>query len=423
MNWLAGTLFLSIGLAITNSSCERKKTAPESEVSVVGGKPALPSDPFVKNAVAIVLRERTLCSGTLISDSVVITGAHCFYDEEKLEERPIPRGAFFVTFGIRAVLKGILSSKNPLSRTVKEVIYHKEHGNVLASELRKSNPTLPPDQFLAWARQRLAGKPPNDIALLILDNPAPSEFKPASLPNPQTEAKVGDPLLIAGYGVTNESNKTGTGVLFSVPTKIGSISPVEKEFVSGKTVGRSSCNGDSGGPVYLDQNQSLTLLGIVSRGPQQCAEAGVGTNTDLRFFEKWIRCGANPVDLSAACEAERKSMVVHQSWWTLPEVKQQTEPDKTKPPVSDEKQETVITEPTFLIEPFLSTKVNFQAHVPGATKIEIWVDKLSVPLFVITGEKGNFTYDFNTHGERTAILKAYQGDKEIANLLKTFLIP
>jgi secreted trypsin-like serine protease len=58
-------------------------------------------------------------------------------------------------------------------------------------------------------------------------------------------------------------------------------------------IGEDSCDGDSGGPLMLEEKdryrKKYTLFGLVSWGAQACATKSLpGVYTDVASFSKWI---------------------------------------------------------------------------------------------------------------------------------------
>ena len=53
--------------------------------------------------------------------------------------------------------------------------------------------------------------------------------------------------------------------------------------------GVDSCNGDSGGPLFLRDNDVYTLRGIVSFGSRRCGTGSPGVYTNVREYIPWIQ--------------------------------------------------------------------------------------------------------------------------------------
>jgi endonuclease G len=144
----------------------------------------------------------------------------------------------------------------------------------------------------------------NDINVLILD--APAAIPPAPL---ATTAQVAAAATIhlVGFGYNDPTLPKGFGVKREVDVPMG---PVKRsnadnltqfealtgfhsnyEFVAGrKGLGKDSCNGDSGGPAYIDTDFGLVVAGLTSRATRDanvpCGAGGIYVRTD--FFRDWV---------------------------------------------------------------------------------------------------------------------------------------
>ena len=133
---------------------------------------------------------------------------------------------------------------------------------------------------------------PDDAALATLATPGIDFSLPGARPAVLTGAGVltapGTPLRVSGYGITDtlpggspQLQSTGLmavsdpdcqsffGADLDRPTMLCAIAP-----------GSDSCNGDSGGPLTLNDG---TLVGLVSWGPETCADpdGAPGVYTEL----------------------------------------------------------------------------------------------------------------------------------------------
>jgi secreted trypsin-like serine protease len=160
----------------------------------------------------------------------------------------------------------------------------------LNASTAKSIPALALKKHPAYKPQlmRLANpvSPPNDIAIVTLSAPAPATHKPVAILSLTNALVVGEPLLLAGYGLTSPSGLDQSGVLRQVTTEITLLSEARKEIEFGNHPGRSACMGDSGGPAFVVRAGKIKLVGVTSRGSFFCDLDGV--YTDARYFAAFI---------------------------------------------------------------------------------------------------------------------------------------
>lgn len=220
--------YFVIPLVILNSlgGCAKSKTAlldaPSSEeVQTTTSYPSV---------VEVVLpRGVGMCSGTFISPRAVLTAAHC---------------------ALNAGTYTLFSS----------------FGTFTATQRATFGPGILND--------------PNDISILILDHNAadPAQGQVAALgQSPQ----VGQEIRIVGFGCDDLDTKTGAGVKRTGTNQILDISdyleldttPTASLIAShnnAKILGpenqAGSCFGDSGGPMFQTQGNSLKVVGVTHAG-------------------------------------------------------------------------------------------------------------------------------------------------------------
>jgi secreted trypsin-like serine protease len=104
-------------------------------------------------------------------------------------------------------------------------------------------------------------------------------------------------VRLAGFGNTDVFSGGGYGRRRMVDVPLASSDPVfgadlETEFVAGAPfLDRDSCNGDSGGPAYLESDGVWYLAGATSRATasaiRPCGDGGIYTRVGV--FEDWVR--------------------------------------------------------------------------------------------------------------------------------------
>jgi secreted trypsin-like serine protease len=226
--------------------------APASAI-VGGGAPS--AEGVGRSVVTIVGSRGNFCTGALIAPRLVLTVAHC-----------VQPGATYkiVEYG---------ADRQPQLQDVKSVAIH------------------PAFNMQAMMAHRATA----DVALLQLEAP-PKGKTPSPLGMPQVPIVVGSRFTIAGIGVTirGEGSSGGTiRVAGLVATgrpgtlQIRLVDPIGQ----GVRDGLGACTGDSGGPVFEDQQGGAAIVGVISwsTGPNGAAGCGGLTGvTPLTLYRDWI---------------------------------------------------------------------------------------------------------------------------------------
>jgi hypothetical protein len=118
----------------------------------------------------------------------------------------------------------------------------------------------------------------NDVALLFLDQSVTS-ITPALLPVPDYRLKDKEKVILAGYGLLGERpNKDEE--LHYVKVSVDEISKGRLRVYGKKT----SCSGDSGGPVLKKQDDRWMSVGVISLGDCE----SISTQMRTSAFTDWI---------------------------------------------------------------------------------------------------------------------------------------
>ncbi|RME23555.1 MAG: hypothetical protein D6806_11075, partial [Deltaproteobacteria bacterium] len=253
-------------MAVTAIGCAERP----AEHLVATGRPIVggsaDTNPAHMATVAITNQPGSyFCSGTLITDSVVLTAAHCLED---YWGNPVDPTTLQVFFGNNAYSTGQY-------RQVSEGIQHPQ-----------------------WNRNTLQ----RDIALLRLASTAPANVTPIPyLPSNLglTQADVGATVEFSGFGMTENGTdgqklhvQNAIDVVCDDPAGCNGGNVVQYAMGYDETPG-GPCSGDSGGPAYLLRNGTEYVAGITSYGDQNCQYFGASTMPDryASFIDNFINSG------------------------------------------------------------------------------------------------------------------------------------
>lgn len=183
----------------------------------------------------------SLCSGTMITPTKVLTAAHC------------------ISADTRRVVAGVWAANGTVSgKAAKRWAVHPQY-------------------------QRTPSALINDVAVVELSSPMPN-LTMAVLESADTSAGQG--VYLAGFGAPD----------FELAVGFATLSSVNQNSLRYQYNGRlsSSCVGDSGGPVYRVVNGRAAVVGITSSGPATCGDNGsfLATNVQGPAVLPFIRAQA-----------------------------------------------------------------------------------------------------------------------------------
>lgn len=264
----------------------------EKNSGIIGGTLVPETGAPAENIVGLFdSLNQMICTGSLIGEGLVLTAAHCVYDT-----KPEKLKVLFANDLMALMNTGEVDIKQQLIRDVVSFKYHEQY-----------NPEEQEQDPFDWS----------DIAVVKFKGSTPEGYKKATLLTDGKVLKPGMEVFMAGYGVTEvktfpvearkvkdlkkkleegevfcdddqenclEVEMTGDGELYQTSASIGHV--VRSEIRVDESKGRGTCSGDSGGPLYIKENDQYILIGVTSRGSALCDKIGIYTNT--AYYRDWI---------------------------------------------------------------------------------------------------------------------------------------
>ena len=184
----------------------------------LGGAAVSTSGRGLTDHVVMVLGTRgSVCTGTVLSPTVIVTAAHC-------------------TAGSKQLAVAYFEDGRPILQQVAAVA---------------RNPGFSAKTAVSV-----------DVALLRLDRPLPARFRAVSMDGGSAATTIGESLTIAGFGLAEERDFKSAGTLRTAQVDL--LPKVYPRFLRLGLTGRlddlAICKGDSGGPVLAGGS---VLVGVV----------------------------------------------------------------------------------------------------------------------------------------------------------------
>jgi len=177
------------------------------------------------------------CTGTVVTQNAIVTASHCL-------EGSVAHVDVYIG-----------------SRKVRASAFH-SHPNWSSSQSALEN---------------------YDVAVVLVSQPLNAPAFPILSGN-DIPPTVGEQVLIAGYGLTQNLTQEGLRAGFMTLSAVTELL-IEARY-DGKT-GSNSCNGDSGGPLFVKRGEQWYLAGDTSNG--DAAKCGVTEGSDI---SRWANINA-----------------------------------------------------------------------------------------------------------------------------------
>jgi len=264
----------------------------------------------------IVTNTQEFCTGSFISDSWIVSAAHCFQNVYRYD-------------GIRIHLSlGDMREMNVSN----------------AIEYRVTKPVIIHEHF-----QTVNGVLLNDIALLnvveVMDSPSENKvaqfFNPVCMENGSLELlkEEDSECMVAGYGLISEADggeingrlnfakmdfvdwKNCNETNFELGIHHLEDEHFDRFFCAGTIYESDSCTGDSGGPLMCRRTESCqwNLVGIVSFGPSPCGN-GFGVYLNIAHYSDFITGNSDAQFNTAVTSSQEQTSTTIENSTNLPEI-------------------------------------------------------------------------------------------------------
>ncbi len=231
--------------------------APE-QPTIIGGQTAAAGE-FPYMVALVQVGGGQFCGGSLIAANWVLTAAHCFFNDQNVQD----------TFAADVnIVAGTVDLSGGGGQTIGVTrLVAQDYGQ---------NQTL-------------------DIALLELAQPVTlgGEVGLIAVNSAAATPATGTTTTITGWGATSADGNNPSDQLLKVQLPVVACDQGDDPalFVcAGGVQDLDSCQGDSGGPLVVDNGGGNFLqVGVTSTGPTPCAQAGqYGIYTRVSQYSDWI---------------------------------------------------------------------------------------------------------------------------------------
>jgi secreted trypsin-like serine protease len=253
------TAALGSALALLGGACDDGHGAPGREMTLdqADGR-------AIEQAIWSVSIQRMgtegphWCSGAIITDSWILTAAHC------VEDKPV------ASLQVRAGLGD--TTAEPLLRGIEQVVIHPRH-----------------------VQRRLGHD--HDLALLRLSGPLSGSGAEVAAIALGKAADL-DSTSPGTMGLVNgkASSDEGSEVLLVVPVELLSNAearetyriPISREQIASKPMEGTTCQADGGSPLVLDTLDGPRLVGVASEGTGCASPSPPQIYTRVSSYLEWI---------------------------------------------------------------------------------------------------------------------------------------
>ena len=236
-------VFFSLVLSVLAlSACSNSKSLtttvkPSDSTSIINGDLVAAADLYAKHTVALGPAKggESICTGVIIAPHYILSAGHC--------AAGIKKGLIY--FGLVATAKNVITYK------IKNVTLHP----------RYCDSCMMNEGMMTDA---------NDLSIVEFEKDLPQGYSPVEL-STFDQVQSDTEVYLAGYGADEKQKYDVLKVTHVAVKQISDTEFKTSELKSG------SCDGDSGGPAFIQLEDKLLLAGITSRGDEACRKHGIYT--------------------------------------------------------------------------------------------------------------------------------------------------
>ncbi len=263
-----------------NSADLRTHAADQS--GIINGDVVADADPIAKTTVGILdLKQGSLCTGSIIADDMVMTAAHCLGSGKLLLVFMPDLGKVFSALSgdNQAQVNAVRPFLRAASASAMHPNYLKLNADIKALQDRiEAGEMVTSEEITAVVGRADHG----DMLVLKFTGGLPAGYAPAEVLNRYHEFRMGDEVVLAGFGINNGVTHENDNLLHKTKVSIESPNFGQFEVLLDQRKGTGACHGDSGGPAFATVNGKQLLFGVTSRGyldeKDDCSQFSVYSN-------------------------------------------------------------------------------------------------------------------------------------------------
>ncbi|KYG63627.1 hypothetical protein AZI86_12405 [Bdellovibrio bacteriovorus] len=237
--------------ACSERSAERGDLETADKFGIAGGQSVADDDILAASTVALRLKNEgrmiPICTGTLISDSIILTAAHCV---DTMEGKNLS-DEMDVAFDSDA------NSQESARAEIAKILIHPAYQSI-----DDRNQQFIQKCDFANCEEDYDKTGHFDLALILLASPAPAKKIPTRLNLDFNKQSFKGTIL--GYGQQNPQYPVGEKVFGTLKTlDIEAKLSTHKTFIEViSKKGQGACPGDSGGPLFVNENGQWSQIGV-----------------------------------------------------------------------------------------------------------------------------------------------------------------